>query len=521
MPRGSQTPNQAPGLERAQVPQEDDETGSRYNLRDVRGPAEEHDDNRAEEQDHRGRDRQGNEPSKYDKPDVHPRRQKRSRSRTRSRDRDQGHPRSPSRVAKRARKGKPSRPRREHPAREGDRPSRSEHARGRDAHQKQSPSPERTPAPPKRNPDSTKRTPDPSDRTPDLLRLSSAPGIGYTVIDHSKKTRFQWGPAYGQPQDTCQEDLTKRLKAGTVISVQHCDFSSDPDAEVGEKFTLSSQGLIYIKEDVPFVVCRVEPTYVTGWYCRSVGDRGLEVPWISESERAKYMGMATKDDPNGPGGNNSPHVQLQMTRRGLTRFLKPTTHVFAGEMSRAKVPPNFYIWGWLAAEQFYRLMKLHEFLTASPGSAAGRIASVPTTIGFDIDALTRLRTAKQSLLVGFEKKIAALEAQHKPKPPNEDTDANTRPPRVQTAPDGRNPAPITRAGAGDVSTTRTPPPPPPPPPATTRANHKRTRPAQPQRPRTANDTRDSGFHPPTGPRYMRERDRQPRSSTRPRQPPNP
>ena len=517
MPRGSQTPKQPPGLERAQVPQEVAK-GSPYDLRNDRRPAE-------EQHDHRGRDRQDDEPSRNE-PDEPPRRQKRSRSRTRSRDRDQGHPRSPSRDAKRARKGKSSRPRREQPARKNERPSREERPLGRDAHQKRLPSPERTPAPPKRNPDLTKRTPDLSDRTPDLLRLSSAPGIGYTVIDHSKKTSFQWRPEYGQPRDTCHEDLTKLLKAGAVISVRYCDFSSDPDAEVGEKFTLSSQGLIYIKEDVPFVVCRVESTYVTGWYCRSVGDRGLGVSWISESERAKYMGLATKDDPNGPGGNNSPHVQLQMTRRGRARDLKPTTHVFAGEISRAIVPPNFYIWGFLAPEEYFRLMKLHEFLTASPGSTAGRIASVSTTIGLDINALSLLRTAEQSLVRGWERQIAALEAQHKPKPPNDDTDANTRPPRAQTAPDGRNPPPITRTVAGDVSTTTPPPPPPPPPPpATMRANHKRTRPAQPQQPRAGNGTRDSGFHPPTGPKSMRggerERDRQPRSSTRPRQPPNP
>jgi len=507
MPRGSQTPKQPPGLERAQLPQEDDETGSRYNLRNVRRPAEEHDNNRAEQHDRRGRDRQDNEPSQNREPDEPPRRQKRSRSRTRSRDRDQGQPRSPSRDAKRARKGKSSRP------------SRDERPRGRDVHQKRSPSPKRTPAPPKRNPDSTKRT-------PELPRSPSPPGRGYTVIDHSKKTSLQWGAEYGQIRGTCHEDLTKILKAGAVISVRYCDFSSDPDAEVGEKFTLSSEGLIYIKVDVPFVVSRVEPTYVTGWYCRSVGDRGLGVSWISESERAKYMGMATKDDPNGPGGNNSPHVQLQMTRRGRARDLKPTTHVFAGEISRAIVPPNFYIWGFLAPEEYFRLMKLHEFLTASPGSTAGRIASVSTTIGLDINALSLLRTAEQSLVRGWERQIAALEAQHKPKPPNDDTYANTRPPRAQTAPDGRNPLPITRTVAGDVSTTTPPPPPPPPPPpATMRANHKRTRPAQPQQPRAGNGTRDSGFHPPTGPKSIRggerERDRQPRSSTRPRQPPNP
>jgi hypothetical protein len=95
------------------------------------------------------------------------------------------------------------------------------------------------------------------------------------------------------------------------VSIRYCDFSSDSQAKIGEKFTLSSQGKTYVKAEVPFIFFHVEPGYGIGWMGRSAGNRGLAWP-IPVEDHPKYLGIANSGDPKGPAGNSSPHKQLKV-----------------------------------------------------------------------------------------------------------------------------------------------------------------------------------------------------------------
>jgi hypothetical protein len=71
------------------------------------------------------------------------------------------------------------------------------------------------------------------------------------------------------------QEVTGRYGPGDVVSLRHSDFSYDNQAEIGAKFTLSSEGRLYIKKDVPFILFKVEPGYGIGWLGRSASSGGL------------------------------------------------------------------------------------------------------------------------------------------------------------------------------------------------------------------------------------------------------
>ncbi|KAI4616153.1 uncharacterized protein J4E87_008888 [Alternaria ethzedia] len=296
-------------------------------------------------------------------------------------------------------------------------------------------------------------------------------------------------------------DLTKEYLATDVVSVRLCDFSSDDQAKIGQSFTPSSQGMINVKHDVPFIFKRVERDYGVGWVAHCFGGRGLKrAHWIPKSEHAKYLGVASDDDSSGSRGNGSPHEQMKVRRTPGARFLENISHVFAGELVKVTFPRKPYYWGRLKLWDFHRLCCLSDFLTAAPGSSAAN--EVPPTMDFDHGALKELRTADDSLPKWMRDHLATLDALHNPKPSEDDKDADARLPRGPTAPNGRVPRPTMRQDARDVNTTA-------PPPAITQATEEATQPRdQPRQPptRTTNAPRDPRPQPPTGPRLKRSRD---------------
>lgn len=172
------------------------------------------------------------------------------------------------------------------------------------------------------------------------------------------------------------------------MSVRHSDFSYDNQAEIGAKFTLFSEGRLYIKKDVPFILFKVEPGYGIGWLGRSASSRGLRgMHWIPESDYPKYMGVATQGDLAGPAGNDSPHDQLQVIPVVGSERLYPTTHVFVSELVKVPIPRIHKHWGRLGFESYYRLVCLMNFLTAGPSSLKASPDSIPKDIGLDIGAL--------------------------------------------------------------------------------------------------------------------------------------
>ncbi|KAI4681652.1 hypothetical protein J4E81_009818 [Alternaria sp. BMP 2799] len=309
------------------------------------------------------------------------------------------------------------------------------------------------------------------------------------------------GKGTGSTPEKPYDDLTKHFYTSDMVSIRFCDFSSDTQAAIGQKFTPSSQGMINVKEDVPFIIKRVEPGYLLGWVAHTSGGRGLkETPSIPESEYPKYMGVATEGHSNGSRGNDSPHRLLKVRGFRRSRNLKPKTHVFAGELIKVTLSSRPHLWGQLEPKYYWRLQRLSDFLIASPGTAAGRLDRIPRHFGLDVDALRELRTADDSLDEDMKAGLAHLDAIHKPRPSDDDSDADARSPRGPTTPNGRVPRPTTRQGARDVNTTA-------PPPATTQGTEKATQPRDQRRlSPTANATRDPRLPPSTGPRVTRPRD---------------
>ncbi|KAI4606995.1 hypothetical protein J4E83_009750 [Alternaria metachromatica] len=301
--------------------------------------------------------------------------------------------------------------------------------------------------------------------------------------------RHWFNSGYGEIPGKPYDDLTKHFRTSDMVSIRFCDFSSDTQAIIGQKFTPSSQGMINVKEDVPFIIKRVEPGYFLGWAAHTSGGRGLkETPSIPKSEYAKYMGIATEGHSNGSLGNDSPHSLLEVRPLVQSRNLKPKTHVFAGELIKVTLPSRPHRWGQLEPEFYWPLQRLSDFLIASPGSAAARLDRIPRNAGLDVDALKQLRTADDSLDEYMKAGLAYLDALHKPKPSDDDTDADARPPRAQAAPDDRNPPRTGRPVATDV-----------------RSTAPQDQPRQPPT-RITNALRDPRPQPPTGPRLKRSRD---------------
>jgi hypothetical protein len=437
----------------------------------------------------------------YDEAEETRRRRRPDRSlpppRDRRRDDDQANRRSRSRDGHRDRRS--SSRHRERTEGRHDRGYNDECGRRWDAHRRRSRSPRRSPSPP---------------------RVSRSPSTGYTIINHATKKSFQCEPKYGQTLDQSREDLRRLLRTGDVISVRLCDFSSNTQAEIGEKFSPSSGGLIYVKEDVPFIVSRVEAAYVLGWIGRSSGKRGLRgLHWIPQSEYAKYSGLATEGDPSGSEGNHSPHDQLKVVPGKVSRTLSPTTHVFAAELMKVTLPRRYQRWGQLRPKEYYRLQCLNEFLTASFGSTNASIDSVPTDIGLDIDSLRTLRTAEDSLATGWELELAALNARQKQKVNTDDMQADPNSPEAQGPPMCPSTPPAVRPAARDDDRP-TPLPAPPVP----RPDHQEVEnPQTEHRRRTtaANVTRVRELQPPTGPRAMAPYNLRPRGPPRNGRPHNP
>jgi hypothetical protein len=79
---------------------------------------------------------------------------------------------------------------------------------------------------------------------------------GYTITDHNNGKSIECGPEYFMKPEVLQ-DVMGRYGPGDVVSVRYSDFSYDNQAEIGPQFTLSSEGKIYIKKDVPFILFKV------------------------------------------------------------------------------------------------------------------------------------------------------------------------------------------------------------------------------------------------------------------------
>jgi len=235
---------------------------------------------------------------------------------------------------------------------------------------------------------------------------------GYTITDHNQGKSFNCGPEYFMKPEVLQ-DVTGRYGPGDVVSVRHSDFSYDNQAEIGARFTLSSEGRLYIEKDVPFILFKVEPGYGIGWLGRSASSRGLRgMHWIPESDYPKYMGVATQGDLAGPAGNDSPHDQLQVVPVVGSERLYPTTHIFVSELVKVPIPRIHKQWGRLGFDSYYRLVCLMNFLTAGPLSLNASPDSIPKDIGLDIGALRTLRSANDCLVGDWAERLAAYADSH-------------------------------------------------------------------------------------------------------------
>ncbi|CAN9113363.1 unnamed protein product [Alternaria alternata] len=227
-----------------------------------------------------------------------------------------------------------------------------------------------------------------------------------------KGISFNCGPEYFMKPEVLQ-DVTGRYGPVDVVSVRHSDFSYDNQAEIGARFTLSSEGRLYIKKDVPFILFKVEPGYGIGWLGRSASSRGLRgMHRIPESDYPKYMGVATQGDLAGPAGNDSPHDQLQVVPVVGSERLYPTTHILVSELVKVPIPRIHKHWGRLGFDSYYRLVCLMNFLTAGPLSLNASPDSIPKDIGLDIDALRTLRSANDCLVGDWAERLAAYADSH-------------------------------------------------------------------------------------------------------------
>ncbi|KAH6865536.1 hypothetical protein BKA58DRAFT_223124 [Alternaria rosae] len=466
--------------------------------------AQDYDRDRYEREERRDRHRVGDPPLDYGEgeeprcrpqPQPQPRGRSLSPPRPRRRSRDRDYSRDRPRGGQRDRRS-PSR-RRDQNERRPNRAYSDERGQRRNGRtsRSRSPGPQRAPAP-------LPPPPSPLASPPPLPPAPPTRSTGYTIISNRTGDVTIYRPEYGQTRGS-YTDLTKEYFTSDVVSVRLCDFSSDSQAIVGKYSTPSPQGLINLKQNVPFIFKRVDCDYGIGYVAHSFGGRGLNrADWIPKLEHAKYLGMANEDDLYGFQGNGSPHQQLKVRRAPGSRYLLNISHVFVGELVKVTFPRKPYYWGRLRLRDYYRLQCLSDFLTASPGSSAADIDDIPTRIGLDIGALKELRSADDSLDRNMKAGLVALDAIHKRKPSDNDKDADARPPRAQTAPNGRVPPPTTRPGAKDASSTA-------PPPATTQTTGEATRPRdQPRQPSatTANATGDPRLQPPTELRTMRPRD---------------
>lgn len=463
-------------------------------------PIRDYDRNRYEREERRDRHRVGDPPLDYGegeeprrRPQPRPRGRSLSPPRPRHRSRDRDYSRDRPRGGQRDRRS-PSRGRDQNERRPNQAYSdeRGRRRNGRTSRSR-SPGPQRAPAPlpPPPPPPPPLASPPPPNR-----------GTGFTIINNRTGDVTVYRSEYGQTRGS-YTDLTKEYFTSDVVSVRLCDFSSDSQAIVGKYFTPSSQGLINVKQNVPFIFKRVDREYGIGYVAHSFGRRGLNrADWIPKLEHAKYLGMANEDDSYGFQGNGSPHQQLKVRRAPGSRYLLNTSHIFVGELVKVTFPRKPYYWGRLRLRDYYRLQCLSDFLAASPGSGAADIDEVPTRIGLDIGALKELRSANDSLSENMKAGLVALDAIHKRKPSDNDKDADARPPRAQTAPNGRIQPPTGRPVATGVRSTALPP-------ATRQTTGKATRPRdQPRQPptTTANATRDPRLEAPTEPRTMHPRD---------------
>ena len=360
MPLGNQLAELSSDLERAHPSYNDIKDGSPYDKQGNEVPAQKPDNDRTERKDNEDRSRGDNGRLNYDQGEKARHQRCRSSSPQRSPRRDQTQ---------------------DHRSRH-----RSQEHHNRPCSPQRGRSRERTP-----------RLPPPP------------PDAGYTIWYHRKKCNFNCGPEYFARPLQYPGHLTKQYHAADVVSIRYCDFSSDSQAKIGEKFTLSSQGKIYVKAEVPFIFFHVEPGYGIGWMGRRAGNRGLAWPTPVE-DHPKYFGIANSGDPKGPAGNSSPHKQLKIVLGNGSESLLSTTHIFAGELVKVPIPSRRKYWGRLTVESYYQLFCLEDFLTARPLSPNANLESTPTGVDLDIDALRTLQTAKDSLVAGWTEQLATLAA---------------------------------------------------------------------------------------------------------------
>jgi hypothetical protein len=202
-------------------------------------------------------------------------------------------------------------------------------------------------------------------RSRSRLHTSTKNKSRYQIKDRKTGKKIECGSEYGDTSDMFGDDLAYHHKTADVVSVPLCEFALDQHGQIEQGVCAVIPGQNQYQRACPFRLTQREARIQVGWIGRcSNKSRLLKIP---RAERPKYVGMCTKGNPEGPSGNDSPHVQLEVVRPGRrTPKLEATTHIDAGETIRVKLRKNYKYWGRLEVPSFMELSILHRFLTTIP-----------------------------------------------------------------------------------------------------------------------------------------------------------